>query len=70
MKHIDLPSPITERTLTSELDSIVGKIRKFILLKEFGSLKNLKKASYEDLIGVKGIGEKLTEKIIKFYTRH
>ncbi|OQX72016.1 MAG: excinuclease ABC subunit C [Candidatus Cloacimonas sp. 4484_275] len=54
------------RTLTSELDKIkgVGTETKFRLLKEFGSVKNIKKAEINDLMSVKGIGRKLAEKIL------
>lgn len=52
------------RILFSKLDSLVGKKRKFILLKSFGSVKNIKKATYEDLISIAGIGDKLSKKIL------
>jgi excinuclease UvrABC nuclease subunit len=34
------------------------------LLKEFGSVENIKRATIDDLINVKGIGKKLAEKIL------
>jgi len=54
------------RTLTSELDKIkgVGENTKFLLLKEFGSVKNIKTAAIDDIIRVKGIGRKLAKKIL------
>jgi excinuclease ABC subunit C len=54
------------RTLTSQLDQIkgVGEHTKFILLKEFGSIENIKKADVKELMKTKGIGEK-TAKLIK-----
>ena len=55
----------SSRTLASSLDSIVGKKRKFILLKSFGSVENLKKATFEDLIAVNGIGEALAKRILE-----
>ncbi len=47
----------------SELDDIpgIGKIKKQELLKKFGSVENIKKASIEDLIKVKGITKELAE---------
>lgn len=54
------------RTLTSELDKIsgVGEEMKFYLLKEFGSVENIKKAKVEELTKIKGIAGKTAEKII------
>ena len=45
--------------LTSELDTLpgIGPIKKKKLLKHFGSLENLKKASYEELSQVQGLGQ-------------
>ncbi|MCK4653845.1 MAG: excinuclease ABC subunit UvrC [Candidatus Cloacimonetes bacterium] len=55
-----------KRTLQSELDKIkgVGISTRFLLLKEFGSVKNLKKSSVEDMMHIKGIGRKTAEKIL------
>jgi excinuclease ABC subunit C len=54
------------RTLTSQLDQIkgVGDHTKFILLKAFGSIENIKKADVTELLKTKGIGEK-TAQLIK-----
>ncbi len=54
------------RTLVSELDSVrgVGSEKKFLLLKMFGSVENLKKASPEQLMQVPGIGEKTAQHIL------
>ena len=52
-------------TLTSELDALqgVGKKRKSLLLKTFGSLKRLKNASPDQLRQVSGIGPALAESL-------
>ena len=49
----------------SELDNIkgIGKIKKQELLKTFGSVEKIKKASIEELCKVKGITKKLAEEI-------
>ena len=56
----------TSRTLTSELDKIlgIGIETKFLLLKEFGSIKNIKNSPIEKLTEIKGIGEKTAKKIL------
>ena len=49
----------------SELDSIsgIGEVKKKALLKKFGSVENIKKASIEELTKVSGINENLAKKI-------
>ena len=49
----------------SELDNIegIGEVKKQTLLKEFGSVENIKKASIKELLKVKGITEKLANEI-------
>lgn len=49
----------------SELDSIdgIGEKKKLELLKTFGSVENIKKATIEELMNVKGITEKIAEKL-------
>ena len=51
--------------IESELDNIegIGKIKKQLLLKEFGSVENIRKASITELVKVKGITEKLANEI-------
>ena len=51
----------------SELDEIngIGKVKKQALLKEFGSIEQIKKASIEDLTKVKGITKELANKLKK-----
>jgi|SRR5690554_574209 excinuclease ABC subunit C len=56
----------TSRTIKSDLDIIpgIGKEKRFLLLKHFGSVENLKNASVDDLTAVKGIGMKTAELIL------
>ncbi len=55
--------------ITSSLDLIpgIGKKKKLMLLRFFGSEERIRKASKEELMRVKGIGEKLAAKIYRFY---
>ena len=49
----------------SVLDDIkgIGNVKKQALLKKFGSVENIKQASIEELIKVKGITEELASKL-------
>ena len=51
--------------LTSRLDQIegIGDARKKILLKRFGSLNGVKKASWEEIAEIRGISKELAKKI-------
>ena len=51
----------------SELDNIegIGEVKKKALLKHFGSVEKMKKASKEDLMQVKGISEAIAQKIME-----
>ena len=53
----------------SSLDDIpgVGKKRKVALLKEFGSIDNIKKASVEDLAKIDGMNQKTAENVYNYY---
>ncbi|WP_298518635.1 excinuclease ABC subunit UvrC [uncultured Methanobrevibacter sp.] len=53
----------------SSLDDIpgVGKKRKIALLKEFGSIDNIKKASVEDLAKIDGMNQKTAENVYNYY---
>ena len=53
----------------SSLDDIagVGKKRKVALLKEFGTLENIKNASIEDLTKIKGMNKKTAENVYNYY---
>ncbi len=57
------------RAVLSELDNIpgVGAMRRRRLISHFGSLKNLKAASLEEIKEVKGIPETLAEKIWRYF---
>ncbi|MBP7205431.1 MAG: excinuclease ABC subunit UvrC [Candidatus Cloacimonetes bacterium] len=59
----------SKRTLLSELEDIpgVGEQTKFLLLKELGSVEAIKAASPEELMQVKGIGEKTALQIFGHY---
>lgn len=50
---------------TSELDNIVGigKTRKINLLKHFGDIEEIKKASVEEITSVKGLNKKVAEAV-------
>ena len=56
----------------SELDDIdgIGKVKKQALLKKFGSLEQIKKATIEELMNVKGITEELAKRIIENLNRN
>lgn len=55
--------------LQTELSQIqgIGKKRINILLKEFKSIDNIKKASLQDIANIKNIGEKIAEKIYSYF---
>lgn len=55
----------TKATLESPLESIsgIGKKRRLMLLKQFGSLENIQKASLEELMALPGITQSLAEEI-------
>ena len=59
---------LREKAITkSELDDIpgIGEAKKKELLKTFGSVNKIKKASKQELMNVKGINEKIADEIIK-----
>ena len=53
----------------SELEPIegLGRVRKKLLLNHFGSVKNIKTASSQDIMKVKGISRLLSEKIYAYF---
>ena len=53
----------------SSLDDIagIGKKRKVALLKELGSIENIKNASVEDLAKIKGMNQKTAENVYNYY---
>ena len=60
-----------KRTLKSELDSIsgVGEQTKFTLLKKFGSVENIGKASMVELMSVRGSGERSAKIILDYLSK-
>lgn len=56
-----------ESMIKSKLDEIqgIGTAKKALLLKEFGSVENISKASIEELTKIKGINEKLAQTILQ-----
>jgi len=56
--------------LSSPLEGIpgIGKKRRLMLLKEFGSIENIKNATLEDLQKLPGITQPIAEKISKAVT--
>jgi excinuclease ABC subunit C len=58
-----------KRTVKSDLDIIpgIGEARRNSLLKYFGSVKKLKKASVDDITAVKGIPKKLAQAIFDHF---
>ncbi len=48
----------------------VSQNRKNLLLREFGSVKRLRKASVEEIAGTEGIGRKLAEDVHRFLQQH
>ena len=59
---------LREKSVTnSELDDIkgIGKVKKQVLIKHFGSVEKIKQASKEELMKVKGITEKIANELKK-----
>ena len=57
---------LREKSITkSELDEVkgIGDAKKKELLKQFGSVKNIKNASVQELTKIKGINENLAKEI-------
>lgn len=59
----------TRRTLISELEEIpgIGEQTKFLLLKELGSVEEIRQADIERLSSIKGIGEKTATQIYEYF---
>jgi len=57
----------SNRLLSSKLDEVkgLGEDKKFLLLKEFGSIENILSKTKEELMQIKGIGEKLAESVLR-----
>lgn len=60
-----------KRITLSELDGIdgVGAARKTLLMKRFGSVEGIRKASHEEIAGVRGIGDGLARRIAEHIKR-
>ncbi len=60
---------VNKKTTKSELDNIqgVGEKRKKLLMSNFKSLANIKKASREELIKVKGIDKKTADAVYEYF---
>ena len=57
---------LRDKSMTkSKLDEIsgVGTVKKLALLKQFGSVENIKNAKIEEIASIKGINETLAKKI-------
>ena len=57
---------LRDKSITkSELDNIngIGEVKKKLLLKEFGSIENIRKADIKELTKITGITEELAKKI-------
>ena len=57
---------LRDKSITkSELDNIngIGEVKKRALLKEFGSIENIKKAEIKDLLKIKGMTEELAKRV-------
>lgn len=58
-----------KKMIKSVLEEIpgVGSTRRKALLEKFGNIEGIKKASYEELVSLKGMNSKVAEEIIKFF---
>ncbi len=56
-----------KKLMSSPIENIsgIGKKRRLELLRYFGSIDNIRKASLEDIIKIKGFNRKIAEKILK-----
>ncbi|MGH7889360.1 MAG: helix-hairpin-helix domain-containing protein, partial [Thermodesulfobacteriota bacterium] len=59
----------TKRALESELDSIpgIGKKRRKVLLKHFGTISRIKEASIEEISSIPGMNKRTAEKLKHFF---
>lgn len=58
-----------KRNISSELNEIegIGKVKRIALIKAFGSVENIKRATLEELKKVEGIGEKHAKAIEEYF---
>ncbi|MFA7229662.1 MAG: excinuclease ABC subunit UvrC, partial [Victivallaceae bacterium] len=67
--HRELRSRRLQESLLDDIPGI-GKKRKQLLLEAFGSVRELRKASVDDIVNkVSGVGKKFAEKIVDFFGR-
>lgn len=63
--HRKLRDKALTKSVLDEIDGI-GEVKKKALLKHFGSVEKIKKASIEELMEVKGITKDIAEEIVTF----
>ena len=56
-----------KRLMRSPLEEIpgIGKKRRFVLLRHFGSIEGIRKAGIDDIAGIKGFNIKIAEKLLQ-----
>lgn len=56
-----------KRLMRSPLEEIpgIGKKRRFVLLRHFGSIEGIRKAGLDDIAGIKGFNIKIAEKVVE-----
>ena len=61
----------SKKMIKSSLEKIpnIGKHRMELLLRHFGTVEDIKKATTNELVLVKGISEKIAKQIIEFYKK-
>ncbi|MEG1255106.1 excinuclease ABC subunit UvrC [Clostridium sp.] len=61
-----------KRTLYSILDEIpkIGEKRRRELLKKFGSIENIKKATYEELVSTPSMDNKSSESVMEYFSKN
>ena len=67
--HKHLLSKKVEASILDEIEG-VGKKRKAILMKQFGSPDGVRRATFEGLSGIKGMNEKTAQNIINYFKEH
>ena len=62
----------TKKMIKSSLEEIpnLGEKRIKLLIEHFGSIENIKNASVDDLVKVKGISQKLASEIFEYYSKN
>lgn len=60
----------SKQTLKSGLDSVsgIGEVKKKLLLKSFGSIKNIERASDEEILKIKGISKKDVKALREYFS--